>query len=375
MTSDETEQKDRNMDERTMQFRTGVMVICAFILVAILVVLFGELPSTFSEIVPWITPTYTIFIDFDRAPGVAIDTPVRKNGILIGRVRNVKLERDGVLITAAIDEGRRIYTSEVCRLSRSVLGGDAALEFVQGSERPDSPELVQPGARIEGVVGSDPLEVIANLEGDLSQAIGSISLTSDEVGQLARQVNNLLSGNEEQLTRIVGKAEQAVDGLDEAVRNVNEVIGPPEVKENLRQAVQDMPRVLNETREAMDGLRNTLALADSNLRNLEGLTQPLAERGDDIVNSIDEAFGKLDQLLGEFTEFTRNLNDSDGTISQLLSNPDLYQNVNQAASNLAHLTRELRPIIKDARVMMDKLARHPEDLGVRGLIQRRSGIK
>ena len=36
---------------------------------------------------------------------------------------------------------------------------------------------------------------------------------------------------------------------------------------------------------------------------------------------------------------------------------------------------DLRPIVRDARAFSDKIARHPEKLGVRGLVDRSTGIK
>ena len=64
-----------------------------------------------------------------------------------------------------------------------------------------------------------------------------------------------------------------------------------------------------------------------------------------------------------------------GSLGQLLNNPELYQHLNRAAKNIDELTRQLKPILDDARVFSDKIARHPETLGVRGAIQRSPGIK
>ena len=38
------------MDERTIQFRVGVMVVSSVIIVAILVLLFGELPTSVRSV-------------------------------------------------------------------------------------------------------------------------------------------------------------------------------------------------------------------------------------------------------------------------------------------------------------------------------------
>src|SRR5690606_11826297 len=75
---------------------------------------------------------------------------------------------------------------------------------------------------------SDPIQVVGRLEGDLSTAITSIGRTSDQIGQLAGQVNDLLRGNGEQFSRIVTKVERTLDGLQTAVGSVNEMLADPD---------------------------------------------------------------------------------------------------------------------------------------------------
>ncbi len=71
------------MDERVAQARVGIVVISALILTAILIVLFGDFPSMFHT-------GKTIRVRFANAPGVSKGTPVRKSGILVGRVSKVE---------------------------------------------------------------------------------------------------------------------------------------------------------------------------------------------------------------------------------------------------------------------------------------------
>jgi phospholipid/cholesterol/gamma-HCH transport system substrate-binding protein len=73
--------------------------------------------------------------------------------------------------------------------------------------------------------------------------------------------------------------------------------------------------------------------------------------------------------------FTRALTNSQGTLSRLVKDPQLYDDVAETIANMKELTRRLKPIIDDVRVVTDKAARHPEQFGVRGLIQQNSGIK
>ena len=116
------------MDERVVQFRVGVMVLATVLITAILVLLFGEVPAL-------VHGSYTIHVRFAEAPGVATETPVRKSGILIGRVTGIRFADDdtAVLVTAKIDASRKLYEDEGCRISSSLIGigGDTVLEIVR----------------------------------------------------------------------------------------------------------------------------------------------------------------------------------------------------------------------------------------------------
>ena len=62
--------------------------VASALFVPILVLLFGDIPTL-------VQGTYTVRIMFKDAPGVGESTPVRKSGILIGRVTDVDFAPDG----------------------------------------------------------------------------------------------------------------------------------------------------------------------------------------------------------------------------------------------------------------------------------------
>ena len=73
--------------------------------------------------------------------------------------------------------------------------------------------------------------------------------------------------------------------------------------------------------------------------------------------------------------FSEALNGSGGSLGALLHDKELYQHVTHIAKNLDELSRDLKPIAKNVWIFTDKIARHPEVLGVRGAIQRSPGLK
>ena len=111
----------------------------------------------------------------------------------------------------------------------------------------------------------------------------------------------------------------------------------------------------------MTTIQTTVQSVDRNLRNLEGFTGPLGERGSQLVDNIDHAVARFDGLLIELTEFSRKLNKGDGTLGQLMRNPELYQHLNSAAINIEKITKQVQPILCDMRVFSDKVSRELQE--------------
>ena len=356
------------MDERIAQFRVGVMVIFTILITAILVALFGEFPALFR-------PRATVYILFSDAPGVTQDTPIKKSGILIGRVWRVDLrEEGGVMVTARIDKDKPIRQHEVARITTSLLG-DSVIHIVDSGRKDLLRNPVADGAELEGFAYDDPIQVIAKLQERLAGAIGSVTNTSNELGQVVHQVGDLLKANEEKINRLLTQADETAGLFHQTVRNANEIFGNPETKAKIQDTLTLVPDLMRETRDTVHQVNNTLGLLDKNLRNLDQFTASLGEQGKGAVEHLGASAAKLDDLLGQMLVFTKGLNNGQGTLGRLASDPELADRIVRIVNNVEDLSRELRPIIKDVRVFTDSIARHPEKLGVRGALERSQGTK
>lgn len=421
------------------------MVLATAIIAGILILLFGDFRSV-------VKGTYTIQVRFPEAPGVTKDTPVRRSGILIGRVKEVKFdENDNVIVTLEIDADRVIRESDEVRITGSLLG-DAQIEVVRASdviegeqrretakpqlpadvtepprEPPDEPVdqqssrgrrspflltvLQQPpvklpapkrdpqirdaqprvpapappprrrsddplpeGAIIEGRVAASPLETLTDLKDDFERTARSLEFAGDQVGRLATNLNTIFERNDQQIDRIINRTEQAMTSFDRAMTNINDVIGDAQVRADLKRSLADLPLLFEDTRAAVAGIEQAMRLVDSNLRNLEGFTGPLGERGPAIVGNIDSSIARLNELLGQLESFSRALNSPQGTLGQLINNPEIYTQINMAAKNINEITERIKPIVEDARIFSDKMARHPGVI-LRDAVKPGSGTK
>jgi phospholipid/cholesterol/gamma-HCH transport system substrate-binding protein len=340
------------MDERVVQFRVGVTVLAALIVTGILMLLFGEAPSLLRG-------QYTIYVKFHSAPGVSRDTPIEKSGIRIGKVTKVQFAPDNdVLITASIDGGIELFRDEAVQIKQSLLG-DARLEFVPGPQRVVDRVRIKEGDLLAGLVSVDPLQAFANIEGNLNRAAESLAGAGTEVGKLAKNLNDVLGTNREQLNKIITDTDDTMVSFQKTLKNIDDVVGDEKLKRDLKDTIGGMPQVLNETRDTIGGMQKTLALANDNLRNMQTVTKALDEQGEGMVSNIAQSVERLDELLGQFNKFSRALNSKEGSLGQLVNNPELYNSLSQAAANVNRLTRELEPIVCNVNIITDKVARHP----------------
>ncbi len=388
-----------------MQFRVGAVVLGVALIAGVLTLLFGHMPGGH----------YTIYVDFANAPGIAPGTPVKYSGVLIGRVASVQIRQgvpEPVHAELEIETKYKILTSQTIQVSSGLLG-DTELDVVdspatvvpaaipagqpqtiqpegstnptvrgQSSDAPQAPgagptTFVQPGQTIKGTsVGGSPSQEFAHLEGDMDKVSNSLTAAGDEVRELAHNLNTMFGdGDPQKFRRLVDKTEGAMDAMQKTLTDVDKIVGDPKMQTDMRKSLADLPETMQQLQRSLQSIQKTTALADENLKNLQGFTRPLSEQGNDMVRHANSSIRELDELLGQVSRFTAGLNSSQGTLGQLINSPELYQQLTEAASNVNELTRRLAPILNDVRDFTNKIARHPEVLGVRGAIERSPGIK
>ena len=372
------------MDQRSLQWRVGVVVLSAFLLTGILIVRFSDVSTPFQT-------AKTLKVRFSQAPGVTKGTPVRKSGILIGRATKVEFI-DGspdVIVTIDITNDRAdLHQKEVCQIKTSFLG-DAVLEFVprgkrNGDEEIPAEDLNKPmfdadgqGTRIlRGSVVPSPFDMVAGVEDDLSKTLQSVSRAGGEIETLAAKINSLLEGKDpEQFNRILNKTELALESFHTAMTDINDVVGDAQLKEDLKGTIAGMPKMMNDMQSAIASVQRTMTRAENNLENLEGLTEPLGERGEEIARKLDGALGDFEAVMHQLSEFTEGINSDEGTIGQLINNPELYNQISSAARNINEISQDLRPTIKSLEVFADKIARDPGRLGLSGALRKEDRTK
>jgi ABC-type transporter Mla subunit MlaD len=478
------------MNEQSMRFRIGVFVLAAIILLAILIMLFGGMPTLFK-----VYDHYTIW--FDSAPGVNPGTPVRRSGVRIGQVESVELnnETGKVRVIIAIEKKYSLYEDDQPVLVKGVIGSDISIDFVQRKPEPKPAEAapglgdgqrgkikqvgfelaqvqpeqfnppprrrVPPGAEFQGAsptdlntalgqlsrlappaerafdemtatlnryqrmapLVEDALREIQSLARSTNAAVPELRRTNQDVQELTRsaqatmpQVQDLIKSLKDEVPRLEAtnqeilvmartwgnageyfnlflqtnnrKLDDTFKLMQQALNQINEVLNDANrnrIASILKQAdlsAQQWPAItrnvddlVKESIKTVQRLNDSVTEANRLWANLQQATKPLAERSDTITRQLDEGTRKFNQTMSQVQELMRGLGRDDGTLHRVLADPSLYNNLNDAACMLARLMPRLDRVLKDVEVFADKIARHPESLGVGGAIRPSSGLK
>ena len=245
------------MDDRVMQFRVGVMFLATFLIMGILLLWFGQLPTLTGR-------NYGIRVQFDSAAGVTKDTPVRKSGILIGRVSDIRLsDQDAnVLITLAIQADKHIYQNEDCCITRDLMG-NTAISFIANSEKSAHRQPIDREKILIGKVSNDPTGLMTAL----SEPIDNIKNTGDALTAASKQ-------------------------LGEAAKRVEDIRSPD--------AQKDVQDILRDAAKSLRVMQRMLGDEDNQTKLTESL-----RRLPDTLDNMNRTFQATDDMLRKFTEPSR----------------------------------------------------------------------
>lgn len=412
------------MDDSRLRFGVGVLVIAAIGIGIILTFLFGAVPRVFTD-------EFRLMVMFPAADGISTNTPVQFRGVEIGRVIDKKLEGDGVMVTLGIESRYRpkLTHQYVPRIGTgSFITGDSKLEFVKVSDEELPTEILPIRDQLftndewvkYGTKSTAPTEFLSNIEDELRATLESVRTASgalrsvgDNVNQLVGDARGVVAKADDQVLDVGEEARLALEEFQGAMRDVRDILGDEELKQSLSEALAELPELLNETQTTLqttqrtfdsfekvgqrfervgaaaektvgnvdrtiDSIRGTVESADKAIRNVERITQPIAENSDQIVEQVLTSLANLDKTLVQVEAFGNTLNNSNGTMRRLLEDEELYWQLRRTVENVEQATARIRPILDDVRIFSDKIARDPRQLGVRGALDKRpsgAGLK
>jgi phospholipid/cholesterol/gamma-HCH transport system substrate-binding protein len=373
------------MNERVMQFRIGMLVIVAGLVLTMLIVWFGEAPALFRDTV-YVTAHYV------DAPGVAEGIPVRKSGIRIGEVASIRFDDrahqpDGVLVTLALERKYKVRGGSTPRISRALIG-DVTIDMLPGNGVGTLPvsstpgQSMMPGRIIEGTVAPDPTAALAAAS-DAFQKVGGTLQSIDAAAKGLAGMTDKTKDLEQTLLAFKDmgqKVSTLAADFDRVVKDNEGNIRP--ALESFRQASDRLSASFDE--KARANLQATLQNAADGTGRFNQMMidmSPVAKdlgapSGQKAVTNTGQAMQRFNRVAYEFGLLTGNLADPNGglnpnsSLAKLFTRTELYDNFNAMALGARETFSLARPVMKSFGRFADRIANDPGAIS-RGALERR----
>jgi phospholipid/cholesterol/gamma-HCH transport system substrate-binding protein len=369
------------MNERLMQFRIGMFVMFAGLVLTMMIIWFGESPSILRDQV-------YLKVHFTEAPGVLEGVPVRKSGIRIGEVADIDFDDrpnqpDGVIVTLALERKYKLHEGTRPRVTKSLIG-DVTIDMQPGKDTETLLTSKSPASApvIEGEIAPDP-----------SKALEAATRAFDSAGDTLKSINLAAAG----LTKVSKSAEKLDDFLAsvaDAGRSVSKAaLGIEQfIKTNegefqpaladLRQVAQKLNATFDPATQAafkagLDRFSSAAAKLDAGLAQIDPVFKDLGSPVNHApTTDIGQAIRRINLVSADLELLTSKLRDgrgglnTDGSLQKLLTQPELHDNLNSLAISANQALAQLKTVLASLRTFSEKVARDPSVIS-RGALQAR----
>jgi len=238
----------------------------------------------------------TLQIRFPHAAGIEKGDAVTIRGVNSGRITDIKVIKDGVIITVQVKIDIPLTEGTTFQIHDSDLMGGKELEILPGESNTPLPSQ----AIYEGSSGASLAALVSKLTESMSGVDTTLNLLNRDNGILPT------------LQTTIANANQAVTGSEKDIR---------ETLQQFRKSAAELHSLMEENRPY---LRSTLSAAPA---AMEKLSQSM--------DQINKVTAELNQVAGS-------LNNGQGTISKLIQDKELYDSLKNSATSLDSLISDVK---------------------------------
>ena len=285
----------------TNEVKTGILVIFG---IGLFVFGFSYLKS--NDI---FVSDRTFYAIYDDVEGVVNGTPVTINGYPVGSIQNISFYKGTkLLVKFRIENDIEFSINSSAQIYETGLIGGKALAIIPTNDK----------SRL---------------------AISNDTLSSSIAPGLTDLVNK-------QITNLQIKIESMVMSADSVLYKINRVFDDS-TRSNLRKTVSDFNFTITELKETSSLIKNIVESNKTNVDLTIGNVSKISNDLSSISSTLND--GGLDITLANFKKSSEslsallnNINSGQGSISKLIKNDSLYNNLNNASKSIDLLLEDIR---------------------------------
>jgi phospholipid/cholesterol/gamma-HCH transport system substrate-binding protein len=265
-----------------------------------------------------------LYAVYDRVNGLVVANPVTIKGMNVGQVKDMyfsKKEPGKIVVTLVVANDLQIPKNSVAKIYSSGLISSKEVEIVLG----DSKYFLSDGDTLKALTESSLTDEVSKqllpLKEKAENLIGSI----DTVATIIKEILN--KNTRENL-------ESAISNIDDVTRNLASITGSIDTLLGSKRA--HLANIINNVESISKNLKDNNENLTNVLSNLSKVSDSLAAaRIPATINSVNKAVGDMNLILEK-------INSGQGSISLLLNDKGLYEEVTKAARDLNLLLEDIK---------------------------------
>ena len=295
------------MNRISKEFKSGFIF-----LIAIIFLVYGLKYLKGLNVFQTNKPYYAIYDDID---GLQIGSSIRLNGFNVGMVNNIILNSDNnLVVTLNIDGLDNIPENSICKIVNQDLMGTKGVSLILGQ---------------------------------------SNSFASSGDTLLGRVENSLQDEVNAQILPLKNKAEGLIGSVDSLLTIVTAVLNK-NTRNSLSNSIKSLDEtfaILSKTMVKIDSMvYDNDARVSKVLSNLESITTNLNDSNSGIkpilynLSSISDTLSNANfaSLVNNINTISNNINSGSGSLTKLMNDEKLYNNLEKSTSELAELIEDIK---------------------------------
>ena len=280
-------------------------------IIGVIGLVFFYLGSNFLKGIDFFSPINRYYALYENVDGLIVANPIIVNGFTVGRVSDIKIlqnRENKILVSMDIDEGLVIGSNSKATLSSNDFLGSKAIVLTIG----DITNPIDEGDTIN-----------SEIAGGLSELLEKATPITDNLGVTISRLNDILSslrGSGDMIKNTLGNLNDVLTNTNDLIDNNEESL--TNTLSNLNNLTEDLSQKLKDIDPIIEGANNMI----SNFNKVD----------------FESTFNQIDILLSSVNGVFDNLESGEGgTLSLLLSDDSLYNNLNKTAFDLDKLLKHI----------------------------------
>ncbi|UMB60593.1 MlaD family protein [Lutibacter sp. A80] len=257
-------------------------------------------------------PVKTYFTEYNNVQGLNTASVVTINGVDVGKVVDIKFNKDeekrgNLIVEFSVENDFEFSKNSIAKIYSASLMGGKSLAIVPSYEG----ETALPGDFLKGEIESD-----------------------------------LFSSVSEKLNPLQAKIESVIKSADSLMTGLTDVLDVKS-RESLKSSILELNTTVTNFKHASANVNKLIINNDEKLTktldNATLMTDNLAKLSDTLVNAnLGLTIKNIENTVANLNNVLAGLENGDGTLGKLLTDEEMYANLTNASKELEELLREMK---------------------------------